>query len=423
MTFRWLATAAFAALSLLACGGGTDKTKAQVRLVNASIDYSSLQMSVDGSVRQGSLGYGSTADYTEVDPGKAATIISQTGSATSLLSFTPAVSKGNYFTVLAYGALGALKQITLDDNGNAPDANQTYLRVINAAPDAGSLDVFITGSSDSLASSVAVQAAAAFGNLGSYLTINSGTWRLRITGANAKTDLRLDRAGLTLDSKQVATLVLTPGTGGVLVNALLLTQQSGINRLDNTQARLRVAAGVTNGGSVTASVGGTTVGTGLASPVASTYALVPAGTQSVVLSVNGTALAAPTNPLTAGADYTLLVYGSPTSPVASWLQDDNHLPTDATQAKLRLVNGVSPLTTPLALTSDFLPIASNIAPGTASGYGSILGTTTAKLSVTAAGQSTALFSAVDQVLSANSNYTLFVVGSDASAVGILRKDR
>jgi hypothetical protein len=142
-----------------------------------------------------------------------------------------------------------------------------------------------------------------------------------------------------------------------------------------------------------------------------------------LLSVNGGALTAPTNPLTAGADYTLLVYGSPTSPVASWLQDDNHLPTDATQAKLRLVNGISPLTTPLALTSDFLPIASNIAPGTASDYGSILGTTTAKLSVTAAGQSSALFSAVDQVLSANSNYTLFVVGSDASAVGILRKDR
>jgi hypothetical protein len=423
MTVRWLATVAVAALSLAACGGGTDKTKAQVRLVNATIDYGSLQMSVDGSLRQSGLGYGSTADYTEVDPGKAASIISQTGSATSLLSFTPSVSKGDYYTVLAYGALGTLKQVTLDDNGSAPDANQTYLRVINAAPDAGSLDVFITGSSDSLASSVAVQAGAAFGSLGSYLTINSGTWRLRVSGANAKTDLRLDLTGLVLDSKQVATLVLTPGTGGVLVNALLLTQQSGINRLDNTQARMRLTAGVTSGGSVTASVGGTTVGTGLTSPVASTYTLVPAGAQSLSVSVNGNAVTAPTGPLTAGADYTLLVYGSPTSPVATRLQDDNHLPTDTTQAKLRLVNGVSPLSTPLALTADFLPIASNVSPGAASDYGSVLATTTAKLSVTAAGQSTALFSAVDQVFSANANYTLFVVGSDSAAVGILRKDR
>ncbi len=423
MTFRWMAAVALAALVLVACGGGIDKTKAHVRLVNASIDYSSLQMNVDGSTLQSGLGYGSTADYTDIDPGKAATIISQTGSATSLLSFTPAVSKGNYFTLLAYGALGGLAQLPLDDNGSAPDANQTYLRVINAAPDAGSLDVFITGTSDSLASSVAVQSAAAFGALGNYLTINSGTWRLRVTGASAKSDLRLDLTGLVLNSQQVATLVLTPGTGGALVNALLLTQQGGITRLDNTQARLRVAAGMASGGSVTAIVGGTTVGAALTSPVVSNYALVPAGSQTVSVSVNGTALTAPANPLAAGADYTLLVYGAPTAPAASWLQDDNHLPTDATQAKLRLVNGVSPLTTPLGLTSDFLPIASNVSPGAASGYGSVLGTITATLSVTAAGQATPLFNALNQTLIANSSYTLFVVGSDSAAVGILRKDR
>jgi hypothetical protein len=423
MIFRWMAALALATLGLVACGGGTDKTKAQVRLVNASLDYSSLQLGVDGTLRQSGLGYGSTADYTEVDPGKAATIISQTGSATSLLSFTPSVSKGDYFTLLAYGALGALKQVQLDDNGSAPDAGQTYLRVINAAPDAGSLDVFITATSDSLNASVAVQPAATFGVLGNPLTINSGTWRLRVTGANAKSDLRLDLSGLVLDSKQVATLVIAPGTGGALVNALLLTQQGGITRLDNTQARLRVAAGVSGGGSVTASVGGTTVGNALASPVVSTYTLVPAGAQSVSVSVNGTALTAPGNALTAGADYTLLVYGPPASPIANWLQDDNHLPSDATQAKLRLVNGIAPLATPLALTSDFLPIAGNVSPGTASEYGLVLATTTAKLSVSAAGQATALFSAVDQTLIANSNYTLFLVGADSAAVGILRKDR
>jgi hypothetical protein len=174
---------------------------------------------------------------------------------------------------------------------------------------------------------------------------------------------------------------------------------------------------------VTASVGGTTVGNALAAPVVSTYTLVPAGGQSVSVSVNGTDLTAPGNALTAGADYTLLVYGPPGSPIASWLQDDNHLPSDATQARLRLVNGITPLTTPLALKADFLPIAGNVSPGTASDYGLVLASTTAKLSVSAAGQATALFSAIDQTLIANSNYTLFVVGADSAAVGILRKDR
>jgi hypothetical protein len=34
-----------------------------------------------------------------------------------------------------------------------------------------------------------------------------------------------------------------------------------------------------------------------------------------------------------------------------------------------------------------------------------------------------LFTAVDQTLTANSVYSLFVVGADTAAVGILRKDR
>ena len=36
--------------------------------------------------------------------------------------------------------------------------------------------------------------------------------------------------------------MLTPGSGGVLVNALLITQEGSIARLDNSQARVRVAA-------------------------------------------------------------------------------------------------------------------------------------------------------------------------------------
>jgi hypothetical protein len=423
MKFGWIVAVAAATLGLVGCGGGIDKNKAQVRLVNASLDYTSLQMRVDGSTLQSDLPYGSTADYAQVDPGKATTEIIQTGSATALLSFTPSVSKGDYYTLLAYGALGNLKQLQIDDNLGAPDTGQTFLRVINAAPDAGALDIYITGANDSLASSVPVQAGAGFGALGTALTINSGTWRLRVTGANDRTDIRLDRSGLVLDSRQVATLVLAPGTGGVLVNALLLSQQGAITRQDNAQARVRVAAGLAGGGSVSTRVGGTEVGAGVSSPAVSNYTLVAAGAQSVAVSVNGTALTATTQTLEAGTDYTLLLHGATSSPRTAWLTDDNHLPSGTTQAALRLVNGVSPLVTPLALTVDFLPVASNVAPASASAYVLVGATTTGKFSVTADAASVPLFTAVDQTLTANSVYSLFVVGADTAAVGILRKDR
>ena len=103
------------------------------------------------------------------------------------------------------------------------------------------------------------------------------------------------------------TLVLTPGRGGVLMNALLLVQQGGITRRDTSQARVRVAAGVADGGAVSASIGGTVLMGSVGSPAVGLYSLLPAGTQPVVLAVNGTPLAAPPVTLAAGADYTLLM--------------------------------------------------------------------------------------------------------------------
>lgn len=423
MMFRWIAALAAAVLLLGACGGGDDRTKAKLRLVNASSGYAELALNVDGQLRQGDVGYGQTASYVEVDPNKAASTLTRPGSATALLSFTPALTKGRHYTLLAYGAQGALKQLQLDDDAAAPDSGKTQLRVVNAAPDAGALDVYITGGDDLLSASVPVQSGAAVGAVGPWFTVDSATWRLRITAAGSKTDLRLDLPALAAASKQVATLVLTPGRGGVLVSALLLQQQGDIARHDTTQARVRVAAGVTAGGAVSASVAGRTLLTNTASPVVGVYTLLPSGAQGVAVAVDGTALPASTADLAAGADYTLLVHGTAAAPLVSWIEDDNHLPTDLSQARLRLVNGVAGLATPLAMTADLVPVADSVAAGSGSAYAALASTTTAELSVTAPGVAAPLFSAVDQILLPGANYTVFVLGDAAAAAGTLRKDR
>ena len=71
-----------AATLLVACGGGNDRTKAQVRLVNASSGDQQLDLRVDDQLRQGAVGYGGSASYVEADPGKASTI-TRAGSATA----------------------------------------------------------------------------------------------------------------------------------------------------------------------------------------------------------------------------------------------------------------------------------------------------------------------------------------------------
>ena len=423
MLFRRMIMLTAAALLLAACGGGTDRTKAQLRLVHASDGYPALDLRVDGQLRQGAVAYGGSAAYAEIDPGQADTEITRSASTTPLLSFTPAVSRNRYYTLLAFGAEGALRQLLIDDNLGEPDDRRALLRVVNAAPDAGALDVYLTGSDEALAQAVPVQSGADYGAAGSPVTVNSTSWRLRVTAAGNKSDLRLDLAGVALGNREIVTLVLTPGRGGVLMNALLLVQQGGITRRDTSQARVRVAAGVADSGAVSASIGGTVLMGSVGSPAVGLYSLLPAGTQPVVLAVNGTPLAAPPVTLAAGADYTLLMRGAAAAPQAGWIEDDNRRAAESGSARLRLVNGAADLDMPLSMTADFIPVADGVAAGAASAYASLAATTTAQLSVTAAGLAAPLFGAIDQRLDAGAVYTLFLVGRPAAAVGILRKDR
>ena len=423
---RGLGLWALAASLLVGCGGGgKDRTKAQLRLVNASSGYAELDLLVDDSRRQAGVGYGAAAGYVEVAPDKARSAITRAGSGTPLLSLTPALAKNRSFTLLAYGREGALQSLLIDDNAAAPASGRSTLRVLNAAPDAGALDIYLTGTDEPLASAVPVQGNATAGVLGPALTLDATTWRLRITAAGNKADLRLDLPAVVLASQQVATLVLTPGRGGVLVNALLVVQQAAITRHDTPQARVRVAAGVADSAAVSASVGGTALTTSVGSPAVGLYTLLPAGTQPVVLAVNGTPLAAANVVLAAGGDYTLLVSGLPAAPAANWLEDDNRPSASTGSAKVRLVHGVAAPAATLSMTVDFVPVAEPVASGLASAYASITASTTARLAVTAAGLglSNPLFIATEQRLDAGATYSVFVVGAANSPVGILRKDR
>ena len=304
-----------------------------------------------------------------------------------------------------------------------PLAGHSSLRILNAAPDAGSLDVYITAAADRIETSVPARAAAAYGELSSALDLTSGTWRVRVTAAGSQTDLRLDVPDVAFGHREALVLVLTPSRGGAMVNALLLRQGGAVARLDGTQARVRVAAGVTASGAVTASHGTTVLMSAIGSPAVSEYAGVAAGAPTFNVSVNGNSVGAPATALVAGGDYTLLVYGDVGTPQAALVEDDNRLPTVTTRAKVRLVNGVADLANPLSMTVNALPVASNVAVGTASTpYVAVTATEVGLISVTSAGLVTPVYSAANQVLEAGKVYTIFVTGAAGAVAGTRSED-
>jgi hypothetical protein len=201
-----------------------------------------------------------------------------------------------------------------------------------------------------------------------------------VTGSGNSSDLRMNLT-TTLTSQQVAFVILTPTSGGMLLNGSVLTQQSGVVATRNTGARVRLAAAVSGSPSVAANAtAGTTttvIDSGSVAPAFGYYVLVPnAASSTLNITVAGNSVSAPSTTLAAGGDYTLLVYGSASSSTASLIADDNRPPTDGTSVKLRVIHGLTGTTGTLTLTANSSLVSSGLAVGAASSYATVTATST-----------------------------------------------
>ena len=415
--------------TLSGCGGGEDRTLARLRFINASADPA-LDLTIDGGRRFSAVPYGVDSGRTEVDPGNTDSIITRPGSPAALLSLNLAVEENRRYTLMAWSAVGALQTVLIGEDDGEPAENTADLRWFNAVPEGEAVDVYLSGADDSLTTSVPVLAGVASGVFGGAVNVISGTWRLRVTAAGSKTDVRLDQPGVQISSRQVATFVFSPAgstaplSGGVLLNTLVLNQQGAVGRIDTPLARVRAVAGLPDSGTVFVELNGTVMANQIGSPAVGPYQLFESGPSQLVVGVNGAGAPAIDNDpvLAAGGDYTLLVY-APTGIAWAWLTDDNRPSVDPTAARLRLVHGVADLPDALAMSVDFGPVAVGVARGTASAYAEVTRNATASLRVTVAGVSAPIYSIDDQALVGGAVYTVFVVGNADAPVGILRKDR
>ena len=119
LSFALLASCVFAGLQACGDAGNSDRNKAQIRLVNATgaqSVYAQLALRLNDELRQGQVAYGDNALYTEVNDGSPTLTIHNQNSATALLTASTSLSKARYYTSLAFGGAGALRQVLLDEN-------------------------------------------------------------------------------------------------------------------------------------------------------------------------------------------------------------------------------------------------------------------------------------------------------------------
>lgn len=432
---RWIAATGVAAASsglLAACGGSSSSSsgKAQVRLLNATLTHSSLDFLNAGAVLSGAVGTDKVSAYTSVASGGSTLAANDAGSTTSQFIQTPSLATNGHYTMVAYEAGGQVYGLFLGEDLVAPTAGTVLIRVVDLAVQAGRVDVYITSTAVANASALASLAVT-----GTITTFNSnsvlsytyapGTYYVSVTAAGNPADVRMLSMPITLASQQIGNVLLTPTSGGSLINGQMLIQQDVLTSFRNTNARVRVASAVSSNATVaaTATSGGatTTIDAGSLSPSFGAYALVPAGA-SLNVTVNGTSIAAPSGALTAGSDSTLLVYGNPGAATATLLTDDNRPPSDSSQVKIRFINGIAgATTTTLSLTANSATVASGIAAGVAAPYASVAGSSNPMyFNLYSPSVSGIYYSNNTNVLNANSVYTVMAAGTFAAPFLLVR---
>ena len=424
--------ATFLALLLSACGGGGgggSSGSTNVRLVNATSTHASIDLLANGASAVAATPADSASSYASVSAGSPTLQVNDSATGTALGTISPSVGQDAHYALVAYEGGGGLRTTVIAEDVAAPAAGTAALRVLDAATDAGAIDVYVTDPATDITtltspsftfpSSSSLQTSA-------FLSFTPGTYRVRVTGSGNPADLRLDVNGVTLASQEVGSLILTPSVGGTLVNGGLLAQQAGYTAGRNPNARIRLAAATTAGALVSASAASAPIATSVGSPSLTGYAIVPA-TAALNISVNGASVGAPATALVAGSDNTLLVYGSAAAPTASLITDDNHLPTTATNLKLRLLNALTVGAQPLSLDAAFAVVASNVAPGTASSYSVVASSNALQLDVFGVNSLTPVWSSsslpAPLSVPGNAVYTLFIFGDAANATAVLRRDR
>ena len=425
-TSRAALTLALCLPLLHACGGSSDE--GQVRLVNASTDYSTISLYESTTELGEAVAAGTVGSYASVSPDTYEFDLRTAGSSGTAASISQAVATGDHFTLVASVDAGVLKTTLLTDDEDKPATGYASLRIFNAAPAvAASVDVYVTSKAcASLTSADSATATAVTGLQDGYTAVvaasGGSSWHVCVTGTGDRTDLRLDIPALTLTSQQIATLILTKTSGGVLMNGALLNQQGTLTAYANTNVRLRLVADAAAGGTVSASVNGTTLGSGYVSPTVSAWRTVSAGDLALTLSIDGVAITRTGLATVAGGDYTLLVAGTAGAPTINLLADDDSAPTSTSlPVRMKLVNGLNGGSGSAMLTSSGVVVGDSVAFGAASGDANIAAASAAAdLQVTSAG--TTLWEVSGQTLTSGSVYTVFLLGDVGAPKGVLRVD-
>jgi hypothetical protein len=157
------------------CGGSGGTTS--LRVLNASPDEATVQALVDGADLGPTLAYEANTGYQTVNSGSRQFAVEAVGTITNLLpnNATLSLASGTETTVIMAGFSSSLQGIVLTDDNTEPASSTINIRVVNAAPNLGPVDVYIVTPTTTLTSATPQIKSLGFGQPSDYINLNIGS--------------------------------------------------------------------------------------------------------------------------------------------------------------------------------------------------------------------------------------------------------
>jgi Domain of unknown function (DUF4397) len=221
------------------------------------------------------LGYGQVSEYLPLTAGLYAFSMRPAGSPATdeaVLRVSADLAAKTSYTFAAFGRQAELNTDLLTDDLSAPPAGQGRVRLIQAAIDAGPVDVSASGGP-------LLAQRAALGSVGNYMAVPAGSWTITAEGESADPVAQ----NLTVEAGTVSSLVVLDGNGTGRLQIISVTDAAGA-----TAARGAAPAGGvdTGGGALAAGVATTTDPAGAGDALVATSA----GLLAVLLAAGTTTL-------------------------------------------------------------------------------------------------------------------------------------
>jgi len=182
-------------------------TTASVRFINATaLPISIANGGVVGSGNS-NLSFGASSSCLPVDISNAGAL-TFTSNGTALSGFSPSLTAGGNFTVVAFTDANGNTEFSTLNNAFTPTSGSAAIQVFNAAAGTPALTILANGTALNSGATIS------FGNSTTFLTVPTGT--VDITAMNGSS-LLLDTGTMTLTPGQTTTLVIGPPTTGTTI--------------------------------------------------------------------------------------------------------------------------------------------------------------------------------------------------------------